>query len=209
MPKGFPADRKDVLIALSGYFLTEESGPRVTVFDFKRRTVLLLSSSYIALLLESLVKEGFVEADVGDNDNDVYTLTEPGLLQAEKEVAKRGMTLDEFEVEFGRRYQSGLIVETDHPEIEAAKEALVELKNHLRLDNDLGNITAEEKEAAIQEVTELQETLSKPKIRTSYLWTKANEALMWIIEKGAGAAVGEIAKNALRHIHAFINVFFN
>jgi hypothetical protein len=209
MPKGYSKDRTDVLIALYGYFLTEDAGPQVSVFDFKRRASLLLSASYISLLLASLEREDYVESDLGDHNTDVYTLTDAGVLRAEKEVLDRGMTLDEFEIEFRKRYNSGLIVSTDHPEIEAAQQALRELQDHLRHDNDLGQISGEERDSAVEEIAELQRTLEKPKVRTSYLWSKANEVLMWIIEKGAGAAVGEIAKTALRHIHAFINVFFS
>jgi hypothetical protein len=209
MPKGFLADRTDVLVSLYGYFLTEEAGPQVSVFDFKRRAALLQSTSYISLLLESLVTQKLVESDVGPRDEDIYTLTERGILRAEKEVRERGMTLDAFEVEFRRRLNSGLIVDADHPDLEAARADLEALTEHLRQDNDVGAISPEERAIALAEVSELQATISKPKVRTSYLWSKANEVLMWIMEKGAGAAVGELAKSALRHIHSFINVFFN
>jgi hypothetical protein len=209
MPKGFQADRQDILIAMYGYFITEESGPYVNIFDFKRKSALLLSSSHIALLLESLQKEGLLLGSDDENGMDTYSLNEAGIIVAEREIVSRGMTLDEFAVNFPRRFNSGLIVETDHPQLELAKEVLDELEAHLRTDNDVGDLTPDDRQVALNEVSELRIAIEKSRIRTSYLWTKANEALFWISEKAAGAAIGELAKKALLHIHSFINVFFN
>jgi DNA-binding PadR family transcriptional regulator len=211
MPKGLLADRIDILLDLYGFFITHEAGPWITASEFKRRAGLRLSTSYISLVLEGLEKQGDVEADVGDHDTNIYTLTEAGVLSAEKEVLGRGLTLDEFEAAFRQRADVGLIanVSPNDADINAAKQALSELEQRLNFDNDLGLISEEEKQVGLEEVRELQETISKPTIRLNYLWAKANEVLIWIVEKGGGAAVGEVAKAALRHIHQFINAFFN
>ena len=209
MVKGFHEDRFDILVALYGFFLTEDGGHEVTARDLKAKAVLLYSTSYISLALKSLEAQSFVESDVGRNDEDVFTMTEDGVIRAEGEIQERGMTLDEFQVQFRRRLNSGLIVDTNNEYLKSADEVLSELEEHLRKDNDIGNLNADERDVALIEVGELREAITKPKVRTSYLWTKANEILLWITEKGAGAAVGELAKNALRHIHSFINVFFN
>jgi DNA-binding PadR family transcriptional regulator len=209
MPKGFQSDRQDVLLGMYGYFLTSEEGRLVSAADLKQDSALLLSSSYIALLLESLQKKGLVEGDLSDNDIDLYTLNESGILAAEAEVGDRGQTLDDFEISFRRNRSGGRIVDTDHTSIRQAKQVLAELTEHLKGDNDIGELTPEDRSIALIEVAELQETISKPKIRTHYLWDKANRILLWIVEKGAGSVVAEFAKRALSHIHSFVNVFFN
>lgn len=209
MVKGFHEDRFDILVALYGYFLTEDGGHEVTARDLKAKAVLLYSTSYISLALKNLEEQRFVESDVGQNNDDFFTMTEDGVIRAENEILERGMTLDEFEVQFRRRLNSGLIVDTDNDYLRSADQALSDLQQHLNRDNDIGDLSADERDVALIEVGELREAIAKPKVRTSYLWTKANEILLWIAEKGAGAAVGELAKTALRHIHSFINVFFN
>jgi len=209
MPKGFKTDRQDVLIAMYGYFITEDSGPYVTVFEFKRKASLLLSASHISLLLESLQGDGILIGNEDEHGTDTYSLNEVGILAAENEILGRGMTLDDFEIQFKRLFNSGLIVDTDHPEVNLAKQALSELQDHLRTDNDVGGLTPEDREVAANEVAELSDALSKGRIRTSYLWNKANEVLLWIAEKGAGAMISELAKKALGHIHSFINVYFS
>lgn len=208
MPRGFLADRQDVLLGMYGYFLTSEEDHLVSSADLKQDASLLLSSSYISLLLESLQKQNLVDSDAGD-DGDMYTLNEAGILAAEAEVISRDQSLDEFEIGFRRRRSGGLIVDTDHASIFEARQALIELAEHLKTDNDIGHMDSDDRAIALTEVSELQDTISKPKIRTHYLWDKANRILLWIVEKGAGSVVSELAKRALSHIHSFVNVFFN
>ena len=209
MPKGLLSDKRDVLVYLYGYFITRDERGYVHPKNLKEKTNLRLSSSYVSLMLASLMKENLVEAVIDDDDDDIFTLTEAGVLAAEKEIASRGITLDEFEIEFRKSSNFGLFVDSDHPDAHAALQTLEELQEHLKTDNDVGAIEPDERAVAIDEVESLHEALKKPKVRTHYIWSKAHEVLLWIIEKGGSSIVGELAKKALSHIHSFINVFFN
>lgn len=211
MPKGYASDQKDVLLAIYGYFLTVDGSAFFLPQELQYATKLKLSSSYIALILAGLLAENFVEDNGYDADDEAirYTMTKAGVIKAEEEVISRGQTLDEFEMEIRRSADSGLIVSTDHPFIRDAISAIVDLENHLREDNDVGSLTADDRDIARYEVAELRTAIEKPKIRTHYLRSKAKEVLLWIIEKGAGSMISEIAKRVFTQIHEFINIFFN
>lgn len=211
MPKGYASDQMDVLLAVYGYFLTADGNAYFRPKEVQDTAKIRLSTSYIALILAGLLAEEAVEDNGYDaDDEDVrYTLTKAGVLRAEEEVRARGLTLDQFETEFRRSVNSGLVVSTDHPLIGEALGALTELENHLREDNDVGSLSPDDRDVARNEVSELREAIEKPKIRTHYLWSKSHEVLLWIIEKGAGSMISELAKRALKPIQDFINVFFN
>jgi len=212
MPKGLEHDKKDVLLSLYGYFLSVDGGNWLNAKSLKEGTKLRLSTSYICLLFEELRSDSHLEAndyDEEDGEHLRYTLTRAGVLEAEQTVLNTGRTLDEFVAQFELNRSSGLVVDTDHPNLVEADAALEELENHLRDDNDIGALTPEDREVAKLEVAELRETIKKPKVRTHYLWSRAHDVLTWIIKKGAGSMISELAKRALKPIQDFITVFFN
>lgn len=210
MPKGFDIDQRDALLHVYGHFITVDGNIYVSAKEIKGRQKLLLSTSYLGMLLETLQSEGFLEPHPEDDDDQLqYTITRAGVLEAEKVILGRGQSLDEFETEYRRAANTGKIVGTDHPYLREADTTLAELEVHLREDNDIGALTSDDREVAKSEVGELRESIKKAKVRTHALWIKAHDVLLWIIEKGAGSMVGEIAKRALKPIQDFINVFFN
>lgn len=211
MAKGYDADLRDVLIAMYGYFLTVDGHAFFHPQELQDKARLKLSSSYIALLLDGMHEGGWVQDNGYEADDQArrFTMTRSGAIEAESEVKRRGLTLDEFEIEFRRTSNVGRVVETDHPYLHEAKAALEELRVHLREDNDVGDMSPSEREVAGNEVDELSQAISKTRVRTHYLWSKAHDVLIWIVEKGAGSMISELAKRALGHIQQFINVFYN
>ena len=211
MAKGYAVDSADVLLSVYGYFLTVDGHAYFHPKELQEKAKLRLSSSYISLLLRDLAQQDLVEDNGYDEDDEAlrFTMTKDGILRAEAEISERGLSLEEFEIRFRQTANVGMLVDTDHPYLVEADEALEELEAHLREDNNVGEITPEEREAARNEVRELRSSLKKSKIRTHYLWTKANDILLWIVEKGAGSMVSELGKRALKLIHDFVNVFFN
>lgn len=210
MPKGLETDLRDTLLLVYGHFITTDGSGYVYPRELSKKWRQNLSSSYLALLCDELKADGFVEEDAYDENEPMRVkMTRAGILEAEMEVKARGQTLDEFEADFRRTENTGRVVDTDHPSLQEADKLLEELQAHLKTDNDIGNLSPDDREVAKNEVEELRDAISKPKIRTHYLWTKAHDVLVWIMEKGAGSIVGELAKRALKPIQDFINVFFN
>ena len=210
MPKGFEIDLRDSLLLVYGHFITTNGSGYVYPSDLSTKWRQNLSSSYLALLCDELRTDGFVvEDEYDETEPQRIKMTRAGILEAEKEIESRGQSLDEFEADFRKTENSGRIVDTDHPYLRDADLILEELETHLKEDNDVGKITPEDREVARHEVSELRDAIAKPKIRTHYLWSKAHDVLVWIMEKGAGSIVSELAKRALKPIQDFINVFFN
>ena len=211
MPRGLEKDQREVLLAVFGHFHTTDGNAYMAAKELKDNTRLHLSTSYISLIFGTFRDNDWI-VDNGYEDDDPllkFTMTPAGILEAESEVQNRGMSLDEFVADYRRTANTGRVVDTDHPYLLEADQILGDLEVHLREDNDVGQLTSDDREVARNEVAELRDAIQKPKIRTHYLWSKAHDVLVWIMEKGAGSIVGELAKKALKPIQDFITVFFN
>ncbi|MEK9210383.1 hypothetical protein [Sphingomonas sp. 2378] len=103
---------------------------------------------------------------------------------------------------------SDRIVRLDHnnPQVEEMVATVQDLKVKIRMGNDLGDLTAEEAQAAAQEVEQIELALKGEFVRPEQIAAFARKSLKWIGDKAAGAAVGKAALALLAMIAAFFGI---
>ena len=94
------------------------------------------------------------------------------------------------------------VIELDQTSLEVIDVAdeLASLRRALSEANDVGGLSPEEIDVAVAEVSLLSNLWSQTRVRASQLIATAQSTLSWIVERAAGAAVGEIAKRLLEAI---------
>lgn len=85
-------------------------------------------------------------------------------------------------------------------EVEEMRGALDKLQTALVEGNDLGNLTEEERDQAVENMKIFRALLDDLSLTIAYIQMKANELLAWVVDKSAGALVGEAAKHLFKII---------
>ena len=194
MPAKFNETKKGVLVAFYQFIRESDGKVWLDASDVEPYCDASISRSFVQLILQTLENEGNLEGEEDTDGHFVrFTLTAKGIGQAEKAAEELGVW-ESFE---GLRTSVNAIVELGDAKTAEAKEVLDQLAASLRTGNDTGNLSTEEIQSAIVEVSALREMLNSAKIRAGVMALQARQTLQWIATQAAKTAVGELAKRAL------------
>lgn len=205
MARNFADNKQEVLAAFYEFIRLSDGQIWITASDLSPLCDRLISTAYIAVILQSLQKDRLVRSEHHD-DQKYYSLTDKGIVLAENFLEDSGKWAD---LEAKLQDQVQLVSAGDAQDLlDVARERLGELDAALERGNDLGEMSEDEVSVARKEVSDILSSLDQKKIRPSSLAGKAKDTLAWIGERTAGTVVAELAKKALTAILNLLG-FFN
>jgi DNA-binding PadR family transcriptional regulator len=204
--RNFLDAKAHVLKSFYYYIIKSDSFAFLSADDL-RPIVSDMSSAHIYLALRSLRDEKLVEDDEDDHGQEIFGLTEAGVLNAEKLIVDSGLTLDEFEHSFYSEIPEDDPVELRHDDLAEARKALADLEKQITEANDIGDLTESDREAAASEVSQLRAALDGNAVRPATFLGRVSETLGWIIKKAGETTVSELAKRALGLLFKYFEGF--
>jgi len=201
MPAKFAETKKVVLVAFYQFIRESDGKVWLDASDVEPYCDGTLSRSFIQLILQTLQSEGNLEGDEDKEGHFVsFSLTAKGISQAEKAAEELGIW-DSFD---RIRTNVNQVVELNDENTAEAKAALDQLTAALKTGNDTGNLSGDEVQSAIVEVSALREMLDSAKIRAGVMALQARQTLQWIATQAAKTVVGELAKKGLALVLALL-----
>lgn len=190
--------KEQVILTLYDYMLTsDDEAYWFSVAAIREAIDPEASGALIRIALKALHEDdGFVDQGFDDQEKvATFSLTEEGILAAEKAIEGRGIPLREY----SPAPSADLILSRleDRSRVEQIQNAIREIGKELRENNEVGAALGEDKDIISSEIAAAEVVVSKGEFRLHRLIALIIPALRFIADKFAGTALSEAAKRLI------------
>lgn len=193
-----PEAYRDVLLAISKYLNSPKSDGRLGYDNVTQLREYYSNLGYLRAILPDLVRRGFL---TGDYAGKFYELTVDGLRACGFLLLANGTDVEEDP----KDGWEPLALEQDSEPAQSAIRATEALLDRVRGENGLAQTEPDRFHASVWSLQTGLDAIKKHKPSRQQIQTLLIAPIRWLTAKFSGAAIGELAKNALNAILTWLS----
>ena len=201
MAVSFEAIKIQILIVLYDYMLTSDAENFwYSIRDIRDALPSEVSGAFVKRAIDALVEDDTLEKGIGDPEGQpanspVFSLTQEGILEAEKALVTKGWDLADY---YPAPSIDRIISRADDPELHSnIHNQIKKIAGEVRESNEAGELLGEVKDIVNDELALAEKLSGKESFRIQRLAAFLLPTLRFVSDKFFGTAISETAKRLI------------